>query len=417
MNTGDTKNNIQLLVLADDLTGAVDTGIQFTSYGADVKVLVCETVTADVFSGLFAEVLVIDLETRHGSKENAYRAVHQAVSAAVKANILYVYIKTDSCLRGNIEGSLTAALHAGNISFLPFIPAYPKLHRVTKKGIHYVEGVRIHESIFGKDPFDPVVSSKVRDLFCMSAVTVYEFFDAPYLTLEKKNAIGIFDASTTEDMKSIAAHLFENHELFITAGCAGFAEVLSSFFSFQKKNKNIPVLPKNIFAVCGSLHQVSKKQLSYAKEQLEFFGISLTAKEQLLYNEEVGAALLTLLQSKDYAFLDTGRADAKEKLQLIEALSLSSEAVRVRISEALGDVVLFFWKSGFFKNRLLFIIGGDTLLQIVKRLKGTYLFPIKELLPGVVLSGIRVENQDFFFVSKSGGFGDVDFFEKIREIL
>ena len=36
-----TFNNGCLLILAEDLTGAFDTGVQFSRYGASVQVLTC----------------------------------------------------------------------------------------------------------------------------------------------------------------------------------------------------------------------------------------------------------------------------------------------------------------------------------------------------------------------------------------
>ena len=52
---------MRLLVIADDFTGALDTGIQFSSFGISVYVLF-ELKQADLPD---AAVLVFDAETRH----------------------------------------------------------------------------------------------------------------------------------------------------------------------------------------------------------------------------------------------------------------------------------------------------------------------------------------------------------------
>ena len=51
-----------LLILADDFTGALDTGVQFAACGIPTRVVVGEQVD---FAANDAAVLVVDTETRH----------------------------------------------------------------------------------------------------------------------------------------------------------------------------------------------------------------------------------------------------------------------------------------------------------------------------------------------------------------
>ncbi len=53
---------LRLLILADDFTGALDTGVRFAARGIPTQVL---TAKAHHFTEEDAEVLVIDTETRH----------------------------------------------------------------------------------------------------------------------------------------------------------------------------------------------------------------------------------------------------------------------------------------------------------------------------------------------------------------
>ena len=156
---------VKLLLIADDFTGALDTGIQFAKYGAATRILTSSEIDGNLQQSDLTEVLVIDTETRHLARQDAYEKVYRLVQKARAANIPYIYKKTDSGLRGNIGCELQAVIDASGERFLPFIPALPAMNRVTVRGIHYVEGIPIHESEFGKDPFEPVVSSSVMDLF------------------------------------------------------------------------------------------------------------------------------------------------------------------------------------------------------------------------------------------------------------
>ena len=88
-----------LLIIADDFTGALDTGVQFAAYGAATRVMVKDQVD---FASCDAQVLVVDTETRHLPPEKAYQIVEELTRAACRAGIRYIYKKTDSALRGNI---------------------------------------------------------------------------------------------------------------------------------------------------------------------------------------------------------------------------------------------------------------------------------------------------------------------------
>ena len=111
---------IHLFVIADDFTGALDTGVQFASYGAATKVVVgtgLQALEADAQT----QVLVVDAETRHLPAAQAYDTVYRLVRWAKEKKIGCIYKKTDSALRGNIGAELSAALAAdgGSISCPP----------------------------------------------------------------------------------------------------------------------------------------------------------------------------------------------------------------------------------------------------------------------------------------------------------
>ena len=97
---------IHLFVIADDFTGALDTGVQFASYGAATKVVVgtgLQALEADAQT----QVLVVDAETRHLPAAQAYDTVYRLVRWAKEKKIGCIYKKTDSALRGNIGAELS----------------------------------------------------------------------------------------------------------------------------------------------------------------------------------------------------------------------------------------------------------------------------------------------------------------------
>ena len=163
---------VKLLIIADDFTGALDTGIQFKKYGICTQVFT-KTRIEDNEINPDTEVLVIDSESRPLTKEEAYLGVLNITKWAISKGIEIIFKKTDSALRGNIGAELEAVADAAGEESLYFLPGYPEIHRITKNGIHYIDGELLENSVFGKDPFEPVKRSYIPDIINeQSCITV-----------------------------------------------------------------------------------------------------------------------------------------------------------------------------------------------------------------------------------------------------
>ena len=152
---------VKLLILADDFTGALDTGVQFSGKGIRTQVVVS---SHWVEPDSDCDVMVIDMETRHVPKEKAYEIVYDVCQQAVKYGIRCFYKKTDSALRGNVGSELQAAVDAVSGKNIVFVPAFPAMRRITVDGVHYIDGIPVKESVFGQDPFEPVMYDRVDEL-------------------------------------------------------------------------------------------------------------------------------------------------------------------------------------------------------------------------------------------------------------
>ncbi len=85
----------RLTVIADDLTGALDTGVQFANRCVSVRVAAVNAaaVPEEIFH---ADVAVIDAEVRHKTSQQAYNICLGLVQQALRGGTDTVYIKTDS---------------------------------------------------------------------------------------------------------------------------------------------------------------------------------------------------------------------------------------------------------------------------------------------------------------------------------
>lgn len=142
------------LVVADDLTGAMDTGHAFAARGADTVVRFGDPT-------LDAGVAVVDTDTRYSAADEAREAVREAVESHDGA----VYKKVDSTLRGNPAVEAVAAVEASGAGLAVVAPAFPETGRLTACGLHLVDGVPLEETPEGSDPDSPVGKADLATLF------------------------------------------------------------------------------------------------------------------------------------------------------------------------------------------------------------------------------------------------------------
>lgn len=401
---------LSLLIIADDFTGALDTGVFFAESGVRVKVV---TDTEYPFDAPEAEVLVVDAETRHLSGEDAYRVVYGLVSRGRVAGIPHFYKKTDSGLRGNIGAELQAVLDALGENTLAFLPAFPKMKRVTRQGIHYIDGVPVDKSVFGIDPFEPVDSPEVAGIIAKTSSVPTENVPAGAHPDKRRSdpRILVYDAETDEDIKRIAGELKEEKKLTALAGCAGFASALPGLLLLggEGKKAEIPA-ERGVFVACGSVNPVTRKQLDYG-EKHGYFRLYLTPEQKLkrgFWTSPEGIRQAEEIVKKaritPFFILDTNDPPGqKDTARYAEEQGLSKEELRLNITSSIGFLVRKIMESGL--DSALMIMGGDTLLGSLGQMKVKEMEPVRELFPGVVLARFPYRDSMCRMITKSGGFG------------
>lgn len=407
---------VKLLVIADDFTGALDTGVQFAASGAETRVVT--NIEYDFSrTGREVQVLVLVAETRHVKWEEAYRMVYGIAKRACESGIPYLYKKTDSALRGNIGSELKAVLDAAGKHTLHFLPAFPRMNRVTRNGIHYIDGSPVHESVFGKDPFEPVTCSYIPDMMRGEVpVTVVESMDG----WERQNGVMVYDASTDEELMSIGSFLKEKGELGLIAGCAGFAAVLPQLLGLSGKRRERISLDKKLLVACGSVNPITVRQLDYA-ERAGMKRIRLTPEQKLekdyLESEEGNRALeewtKTALEEECCIFDTNDLPGCRAACEYAGSHGLSLDELRVRIADTLGRVVEHLVRAGVKSTMLL--TGGDTLMGFMRHIGCDEIVPACEMAPGTVLSQVDIDGRTYSIISKSGGFGEEKLIAELAE--
>ena len=411
-----------LLILADDFTGALDTGVQFAACGIPTRVVVGEQVD---LAASDAAVLVVDTETRHLPAAEAYAVIAKLTRDAMSAGVFSIYKKTDSALRGNIGAELSALLKTSGERRLPFLPAFPQIDRVTRDGVHYISGVPVTESPFGIDPFEPVRHARVTEL-------IGEQTDVPahsFPTLKEGEAVPeqegilVFDAGSLDDLASTGRALFRNGRLRLMAGCAGFAALLPDLMKMtERRTVTMPKLDPRLLVVCGSVNSIPLRQLDVA-EQNGFSRLRLTPRQKLdpgYWESENGKESLQvineMLAANPRCIIETNDAGGNQlTADYAAARGIDLDGLRVGISGSVGQMFGALFGSEHLGTLLL--TGGDTLLQCMNSVGARELEPVCELESGIVLARFTYQGRTRYVITKSGGFGQEDLLVELADKL
>lgn len=387
-------------MIADDLTGALDAGVSFAAAG--IRTCVGQ---GDYFlrneEARQCSVQVTVAETRHVSAQDAYAQVYDLVMKAAGCGFTCIYKKTDSALRGNPGAEIAAVRDASGEKTVCFVPAFPKMNRVTRQGVQYIDGtIPVAESVFGADPFNPVRSSSVLEILAQTTE------EHAYLASPAENVydegIAVFNAQTEADILRITRSLVKSGNTKLLAGCAGLASVLPQVLQFPTDEKKADFPNGHLAVFCGSINPISLAQCQAAVD----WGaprFHLMEHGRFLHPEALAERITQALRTSPVTVFDTGSAEVQ---------GTDPKRIAEQVSVVIKDV------AERNTGSILLIIGGDTLIAFIRTMEIGIIIPVAELFPGVALAKYHYQGNWHFLISKSGGFGDekllMDIYEKLN---
>lgn len=411
----------RVLIVADDLTGANDSAVQFASFGAKAITLL-DLTSREEIANLRSrfQVLSLSTESRNVGTRGADAAVRRLLPDALvgfEPDILFK--KIDSTLRGNIEAELQACESVvGQKRGIPIVltPAYPSNGRAVCGGYVLVHGVPLARTFAGRDFLAPVKSSRVSDVFLEWHDRVGELGLAAFeggegalrRSLEELSAAGkdliLVDALDQEDLNklvSVAAPLFSRA---IWAGSAGLSEALAGYLAGSAVAPVLESVPepaagrpkRDVLILYGSLNPASSDQVDCARQkgscQVIYAPNSLDVDETsvALSRHEGSVAVVS-------AHVNTAG---------------TPEETSVRVKAYFAEVARKAVVSGRFSSMVL--SGGDVGRAVLAALRASAVTVEAEIIPGVVFS--RVYDglaAGMGVVTKAGGFGDREALSKV----
>jgi len=243
----------QYLIIADDFTGANDTGVQLVRRGIPTNVVFrASGIKADGNS------YVLDTETRNLPPAEADCQIREQVSTVRLSDYQYVIKKVDSTLRGNIAQEVKAVDDAYQSELVIFMPALPDLGRTTRGGIHMLKGTRITETELSKDPVKPVREDRLRELLMevyTENVTLVGTDQIRNHSMDfTSGRIFVCDAENNDDMKQVIQTVSALGKRILWIGSAAIADRLLDLDT---------VVPPSL-ALVASVSETTRKQVKYA---------------------------------------------------------------------------------------------------------------------------------------------------------
>ncbi|WP_455280211.1 four-carbon acid sugar kinase family protein [[Eubacterium] cellulosolvens] len=403
----------KLGVIADDLTGANDTGVQFSKQGLKTIVLVHADSLVELSKQ--ADVIVLDTESRALTKQDAYERVKEAANLLVEAKISIIYKKIDSTLKGNIGSEIDAVMDATGINPAIVVSAFPANNRVTVGGYQLVNQIPLGRTEAAKDPVTPVTESHVPTIIAAQSkrqvghIDLRTIMDIDLLkaTLAEKVGKGkeiiVFDAIAQNDLKIIAKSLAQLGLHKLTCGPAGLAEEMPEALGL--------IAGSPVIVISGSLSEVNMRQISNASKS----GIIVLNIDSGKIIDIEAAQEIKKICEETKTIIKTGKdviiSSALTKNRVIKdlekgkTLGLSSAEVGKIISSALGKIANEVSKIPNISG--LVLTGGTIAIRTLEAMNSFGTEVDDEVSPGIPSAIVRGgPRSGLRIVTKAGAFGD-----------
>lgn len=413
-------------IVADDLTGANDTALQFQMKGANTQILLDTEVTPVNLNT--TQTWAISTESRNIDPQIAYEKT-KAATVYIKDNINpdYFYKKIDSTVRGNIAVEVLAMLEVLDYDASIIIPAFPQEGRVTVGGYHLLKGIPIERTEMARDPYSPIFESHLptllksqldeeyRDLIASIELTTVMKGAGPIL-MKLKELIGegkkviVVDAVSTTDIEQIILAMGKSEYKILPTGTAAAAQVLSGIWlsdlNPEHFKKTFPELPKLV--ISGSATQITANQIMKLEESDDFENqlvVNLDMKTVLEgVSEELVERIVNNLGSNNIVVVHTSHLI--RDFDGFSEDSLNAELTKANLANVITDYLAELTKQVVAKKDVILItLGGETSYKCCEAIGANQLQLIDEVAPAIALS---MDHSARWIVTKSGNLGGVN---------
>ncbi len=410
-------------IIADDLTGANDTALQFHLRGSNTQILLdYEAYLQNIKN---AQTWAISTETRNVEPNIAYSKVKSATKVFIdKLNLEFFYKKIDSTLRGNIAVETLAMLEVLKWDAAVIIPAFPSEGRITVGGYHLLKGTPIERTELARDVHSPIFESNIptllrsqldegkKDLVGLIELSTIMKGAGPILfkineLISRGKKLIIADSVSITDIEQVVLAINKSDYNILPTGSSACAQVLGNIWLPEMKNqhiqKTIPELPKLI--ISGSSTQTTELQIKKLSNSDEFdntYFINLDLKTILNgVSEELINRVVHNLGQNNVVVVHTSYL-----IKDFDGFSddcLNAGLTKTKLASMITDFLAELTKTVVNKRDVILItLGGETSYKCCSAIDSLQLQLVDEVAPSIALS---IDHKAQWIVSKSGNLG------------
>ena len=415
-------------IIADDLTGANDTALQFHMRGCNTQIVLNSESPLNKTNLKIAQACAISTETRNLDLNNAYEKTKAACQKLYdNFNIEYLYKKIDSTLRGNIAVEIKAILDVVKNDAAIVVPAFPKENRCTIGSYHLLKGVPIERTELARDPKSPIYESHIPTILekqlkefgsdlkiaTVSFKTVVK--GAALILTEVHKLINdgvkiiVIDAQSSIDLEQIALAVKKSTFNLLPVGAAGFAAALSNIWLSDVKNNkiNIKLQKQPKFIVSGSATELTASQIAKLKVEYDDCLYSYSIKIDDIINgvnEEFIQRICCHLSKGNNVLVHTSDLiqNREEFQQFLMENEISYESFLTKISGYLANLVELTLSKN---SAILILVGGETSYECCNAINSEILQVIDEVTYPIPLC---MDYKAQLIVTKSGNLGNAN---------
>ncbi|MBA7562140.1 four-carbon acid sugar kinase family protein [Candidatus Atribacteria bacterium 1244-E10-H5-B2] len=413
-------------IIADDLTGANDTGVQFTKKGYNSKVSIFNKQSTIIIPDNL-DVFVVDTETRELKSKIAREKLRNILKKLNIDKNDMIYKKVDSTLRGNVGDEIEEIMNILKKDICVFSPSFPSHKRITIGGYLVVDEEPLGSSEYSsnnlkqeENSFIPFLLKKQTD-FSVGQIDLKDVVKGQKTILskinklyQKGNKIIVIDSTSEQHLADIFSSGLKFDGLVLFSGSAGLA---NHFPNVCNKNEDLKINIENnkspVIVVAGSRNSILEDQINYIKNKLDFYELKIDL-EQILSNKDLildnyTTKCIQIIRNKRDLVIHTNAIYNEKKLinkKLMLKHNLSFRELEIYIKTFLGELTAKILKNSCVRN--LILTGGDVALGVCKELNIYNMNIVDELLPGIPLAIANYKNYKLNIITKAGGFGKED---------
>ena len=400
-----------LKILADDVTGAADTAARCRQFGLPA------TIFLDVPAlQLPPGALAFTSDSRHLPPEEAAQRTRD-VAAAIPASDARWYKKIDSTLRGNIGSEVDALLDLLDEPAAVVCPAFPAHDRGLHDGYLAAPGFAPRDvhlpSLLRRQSRHPVGAIPLPvvrgpELAAHMQRAQREMAGG----IQSRRFVLVVDAQTDDDLDRVVQAQQEALPDALLCGSAGLAGALArrigplAGLADLSDTREIPPRIQTALLVMGSGSRSAHRQIAFL---LDSGSASQPGEQSRRGPPHLSVSRMLVSPQTD---LDgVAGLDPTQTVWLLQQPIPDPGAVlEGRDARRLADHLARIGAAAFNRRRpdLLVLVGGDTAMQILKRLGVERLTVTRELLPGMPLCSAAIDGRPALVSIKPGDFGGKD---------